>query len=50
MALSGDLAGMPPSDLLQLLALGTKSGILSLHCDEEMRNLFIFQGKVAGVN
>jgi len=41
---------MPPTDLLQLLALGSKSGILSLNRKDDNRNLFINTGQIVGVN
>ncbi len=50
MAFTGDLEGMSPTDLLQLVAMGNKSGILTMVRNEETRNLFISNGRIVGVN
>jgi len=49
MALSGTFQSMSPSDLLQMLSWGSKTGMLDCRRDEEYRHIFLIDGDVIGV-
>ncbi len=49
MSLSGGFAGLSPSDLLQMLSWGAKTGLLTCNRNEDRRHVFLFQGDVVGV-
>ncbi|MCD4655538.1 DUF4388 domain-containing protein, partial [bacterium] len=49
MALSGTFSSMSPSDLLQMLSWGAKTGLLTCHRGDERRHVFLADGDVVGV-
>lgn len=49
MSLSGGFGGLNPSDLLQMLAWGAKTGLLTCIRNDERRHVFLNQGDVVGV-
>ncbi|MBN1878679.1 DUF4388 domain-containing protein [bacterium] len=49
MSLSGSFEGLSPSDLLQMLAWGAKTGLLTSMRNEERRHVFLKHGDVVGV-
>ncbi|HPQ41254.1 MAG TPA: DUF4388 domain-containing protein, partial [bacterium] len=50
MALSGSFISMSPSDLLQMLAWGSQTGLLTCTRDDDRRHVFIQTGDVVGVS
>lgn len=50
MALSGNFTSMTPSDLLQMLAWGSQTGLLTCTRDDERRHVFLHEGDVVGVS
>ncbi|MBN1552190.1 DUF4388 domain-containing protein [bacterium] len=49
MSLSGSFEGMPPQDLLEWIARGKKSGVLTASNTDQKQNIFFHDGNVVGV-
>ncbi|MBN1296209.1 DUF4388 domain-containing protein [bacterium] len=50
MALSGSFTSMSPSDLLQMLAWGSQTGLLACMRNDDHRHIFLESGNVVGVS